>query len=912
MFGLPPAEVEEIECQVAREKYGRGIWPDNPPRGREGCLYRVRWRPMKLPLLKRFFVGWKRKRQAVEELLETNKLIQAQYDEVKRLAADLEKTNRRLLESQRELQAKQAALIDSERRYRILAENVSDTIWSFDLETMKFAYISPSVMQHRGFAQEEATALDLEQSLSPRSLASVKRILEEELANEHNPDADPMRARRIEVENSVKGGGYRWAEAIVSFWRDGDGKPSALMGVTRDISERKEAERKIAESEKKYRNLFENCSDLLCVHDLEGNLLETNLPFKKEYGWRKEDLDGLNIRNLVPEKFKPDFDSYLERILSKGFDEGYLKALSKSGREVILEYRNKLILDGEGKPVAVQAAARDVTRKIVNEKALKESEEKYKQIVKYAPPGILELDMRDFKFLSANDVMCEYAECGREELDRKDFFDFLADEGRETVFELFERVFSGERDPAAVGFVLRGKNGRELPVIADSKFLFSGGVPEKAMMVLHDLTELKRAEEEKKILEDKLRNAKRLEALGTLAGGVAHELNNILSGIVGYPDLLLKDLKEDSPFRKPLSIVKRSGEKAAEIVQDLLTLARRNVSAKTQIDINRVLNEFLISPEYRKIIGAKDGLVVETNLADDVFPIAGSDTHISKTVMNLTANAADAMPAGGRIGISTRNVRIETPHAGFETVPEGDYAVLEISDTGIGMQKCDLEKIFEPFFHQEGFGAEERHGTGHVGGVGYRQGPRGFHRYRDRRKFRDRVFPLFSGLAEGKPAVRVRFRPYRRLFGQRGVRADRGRHRGSKGSRPTDDAPFRLRRVHRGRGRGGCFDGSKALLRSADSGYDYARRHGRPGNVPGNPEDRPRTKSRHRQRIRGDRTRPRDTEAMRGKLRQKTVHPGKNRPCRQGRTGSGQKPAETVFSLTKIKFPSYILRRIVD
>ena len=121
-------------------------------------------------------------------------------------------------------------------------------------------------------------------------------MLEAEMANENKPGADPQRSRRLEIEQSVKTNGYAWAEAIMSFVRDRSGVPTAVMGVTRDISERKKAENKIAESEKKYRNLFENGSDLLCIHDLDGNLLETNISFKTEYGWRQEDLESVNIR----------------------------------------------------------------------------------------------------------------------------------------------------------------------------------------------------------------------------------------------------------------------------------------------------------------------------------------------------------------------------------------------------------------------------------------------------------------------------------------------------------------------------------------------------------------------------------------------------------------------------------------
>jgi len=285
----------------------------------------------------------------------------------------------------------------------------------------------------------------------------------------------------------------------------------------------------------------------------------------------------------------------------------------------------------------------------------------------------------------------------------------LNEESREKAKELFENVFYGQEDPPPAEYKIRGKNGQKLSVITNSKFFFENGAPIKAMTVVHDLTAIKKAEEEKKVLEVKLQSAKKLESLGTLAGGVAHDLNNILSGIVSYPDLLLHDIEEDSSLRKPLLTIKKSGEKAAEIVQDLLALARRSVAAKKVINLNHIVNDFITSPEYRKIIGDQHDLKVEMNLTEGILNVVGSYSHISKAVTNLVANAADAMPAGGKITIATRDCYIDKSYAGFEIIPEGEYAILEVTDTGIGMPPSDLDKIFEPFYTKKVLG---RSGTG--------------------------------------------------------------------------------------------------------------------------------------------------------------------------------------------------------
>jgi PAS domain S-box-containing protein len=710
LFGLPLAEVEEIQCQVAPEIYGRRIWPDQPSQGSKSCLYRVRWAPRRRSIFKRGLLRKNEHHQAIEELSQANQLIQAKYSEVKELMHNLEKANRELIRSQQSLEAQKEALMESERKYRLIAEHVSDIIWIFDLASMRFQYCSSSVEKIRGYTIEEALAMDIEQTLSAKSVAKVMDILDTELANDGNPGVDPQRSRTIEIQQSVKNGGYRWAEATMSFIRDKAGQPTAIMGVTRDIDERKEAQERIAESERKYHNLFENGSDLICIHDLEGNLLETNLPYKKKYGWRQEDLEGINIRMMIPEHYRPGFDDYLARILKKGKDEGYLRGYTKSGDTVVLEYRNKLMIDEAGRPVSVYGAARDVTRRIQSEKALKESEEKYKNLVQHAPAGIFEFDMETLRFISVNDVMCEYTGYSEDEFLEIDPVTLLADESSKATFEkVIEEVFATKPHDLPSEFRIKGKDGHILWVLSNARFFYEDGAPKRAMAVITDVTEIRKAEEEKRILEAKLQNAKKLESLGTLAGGVAHDLNNILSGIVGYPDLLLHNLDPDSSLREPLNTIKKSGQKAAEVVQDLLTLARRSVSTKRVIDLNQIVQDYLTSLEYRKIIGEREDITVKVNQSDNVLRLMGSETHISKTIMNLVQNAVDAMPAGGNLTIATRDSYIDLPFGGFETIPMGEYAIVEIGDTGIGMPTTDLEKIFEPFYTKKVLG---RSGTG--------------------------------------------------------------------------------------------------------------------------------------------------------------------------------------------------------
>jgi PAS domain S-box-containing protein len=221
---------------------------------------------------------------------------------------------------------------------------------------------------------------------------------------------------------------------------------------------------------------------------------------------------------------------------------------------------------------------------------------------------------------------------------------------------------------------------------------------------LRDLTE-------RKELEHKLLQAQKMEALGVIAGGVAHDLNNILSGITSYPDLLLMDLPENSPMRKPILTIKKSGEKIVATVQDLLALARRGAASMEVVNVNRLIDEYLESPEHRKIRVNHPAVAIRknTNNENGNLNVLGSPYHLSKMLLNLVLNAAEAMPDGGGIVISTESRHLDRPMNAYETIPTGDYVVVSVTDTGEGIPADAMSRLFEPFFTKKKFG---RSGTG--------------------------------------------------------------------------------------------------------------------------------------------------------------------------------------------------------
>ncbi|MBU1193273.1 MAG: PAS domain S-box protein [Proteobacteria bacterium] len=604
------------------------------------------------------------------------------------------KNNEALKKLLKELETKNQQLRESESKYRILTENISDSIWIMDLNTLKAEYVSPSVMKNRGYTQEEAKAQTLEQTLSPQSYETAIRILSEELEKEKDPAADPKRSRTMEIQETVKGGGYTWSETTVSFLRDQAGVPNKIMGVTRYIDERKKTEKQIAENEKKYRNLFENGSDLICIHDLEGIILDTNLQYKEEYGWKHEDIVGLNIRDLIPEKYQPDFDEYLARILKNTEDKGYLKGRTLSGQKVILEYRNQLIFDENNQPVAVQGSGRDVTEQFMAQKALRESEEKYKSLVRHAPAGIYEYDMQNLKFISVNDVMCEYSGYTEAEFLTLNPSDVLDEDSKESFEALVATVFSSQPRELATEYKVKKKNNEEMWVLSNTRFFYEDGIPKRAMSVIHDLTDIRKAEEERRNLEIQLQQAHKMEAIGTLAGGIAHDFNNILAGILGYCDLLKQNINTPEKAQAQIGHIKQGARRAAELVKQILTFSRKEEYEKSSQALSPIIMEAmkLLRPSIPVTIDIQENINSQARVLAD-------PAKIHQVIMNLCTNAYHAMnKTGGILSVDLTDTWISESQADHLQILSGKYARLEVTDTGHGMDPKTLDRIFEPYF----------------------------------------------------------------------------------------------------------------------------------------------------------------------------------------------------------------------
>ncbi len=247
-------------------------------------------------------------------------------------------------------------------------------------------------------------------------------------------------------------------------------------------------------------------------------------------------------------------------------------------------------------------------------------------------------------------------------------------------------------------------NGSKINDFNDSRNVYQG--------IVRDISQEKAQDIEKKQLKEKLLRAEKFKALGILAGGVAHDLNNILSGIATYPEVLMMDEDLDPKIKQGLTMIKDSGQKASAVVSDLLTISRGSSAEMEIININSILDRYTSAPDFKKIQATFPKVSIELITEPELLNIKGSYIHIEKTIMNLVLNAVEEVSdhgSSGQVLITTSNNYIDPSVPGYQDIAQGEYVILSIIDNGSGIDDKNLKKIFEPFFTKKEMG---KSGTG--------------------------------------------------------------------------------------------------------------------------------------------------------------------------------------------------------
>ncbi|MBW1782849.1 MAG: response regulator [Deltaproteobacteria bacterium] len=327
---------------------------------------------------------------------------------------------------------------------------------------------------------------------------------------------------------------------------------------------------------------------------------------------------------------------------------------------------------------------------------LRESERKYRQFVRCAPAGICELDLINGRIVHVNDIFSDYTGYSREDLLNMNFVDLLTEESRYRFAVNIEKSTDEEEAPATTEYTMKGKDGKELWVMTNTRATIDKGQPVKLSVVLNDITELKIVKQKEEALEAQLRQAQKMEAIGSLAGGIAHDFNNVLFPIIGYAELIMDDVPEGSKARKNLNGILKAANRAKDLVQQILAFSRQVEKERRPVQIQSIIKEAgkLLRSSIPK------NIEIRQEIEKDCRPVMADPVQIHQVIMNLCTNAYHAMREKGgvlKVTLMEEEIGGDDLKADLGLFP-GTYLKLTVSDTGHGMDKTVMSRIFDPYF----------------------------------------------------------------------------------------------------------------------------------------------------------------------------------------------------------------------
>jgi PAS domain S-box-containing protein len=461
----------------------------------------------------------------------------------------------------------------------------------------------------------------------------------------------------------------------------------------RDITERKRTEDALRGSEEKYRSLVDGANEAIFVAQ-DGMLKFVNHKAAELSGHSEQEL----MAKPFPEFIYPDdrqlvVDNYTKRMKGEPVLSKYdfrMLTVDNSAKWVEI---NTVLIDWKGRPATLNFLT-DITEHKMAEEKLRESEERYRTLFEDAIDGIALADAETGRLVECNQALCRMVERDRTELLGQQQSILHAPEpliGGLTRSFVKHRV-SGPVMVSQEEFM--SKTGKKIPMEVKASRVHMNG-RDYLLGIFRDISERKHLEKEKETLQSQLLQVQKMEAVGTLAGGVAHDFNNLLTAISGYTNLAMEKIDESNPMYRDLKQVSIAASKAAGVTRQLLLFGRKQHMEPVPMDPNAAISRLLKMLD--RIIG--EDIVIETDLGKDIWYILGDEGNVEQVLMDLTVNARDAMPGGGKLFIKTENVTIDDEYCRTsKKARPGRFVCLSISDTGTGMDELTQDHIFEPFF----------------------------------------------------------------------------------------------------------------------------------------------------------------------------------------------------------------------
>jgi len=599
------------------------------------------------------------------------------------------------------------ALRESEDNYRSLFENASIGIFH-SLPEGRFLRVNKALSQMFGYVSPEDMVAAITCIDTQIYIDSKKRsILLDRTLDQTDWVYAENRYRR-------KDGTVITANLSVRKILNGDGTVAYLEGFVEDVTERKQADEALRTSESRFRNVLQDISTVAVQgYAPDGTTQYWNQASERLYGYSAQEAIGRNLVDLIiPPEMREDVKKAIQLMAETGMPipASELSLMRKDG-SLVEVFSSHTIVQVPGRTQELFCIDIDLTERKQAAAALQMQEERLRLALASSRQGWFDLDIPS----GAVKVSPEYVRMiGHDpaefQTNLQGWIDGIHPEDRDGVLQVFhECIKAGDT---------RSMEYRRLTQIGEWLWLCSTGKvveydsehkPLRMIGTHQDITSQKRVEEAKRNLEERLHNAEKMEMMGTMAGRVAHDLNNVLGVVSGYSELLAERLPSGNPLHEYAAKIQKSSGKAAAIVEDLLTLTRRGVRVMEAASLNNIIAQLLATPEFDKLVSYHPNVVVKTDLAKDLLNVSGSPVHLEKTVMNLVSNAVEAITGSGEVKIKTENRYLDKAINGYQTVKEGEYIVLTVSDTGKGIPSSELNSIFEPFYTKKSMG---RSGTG--------------------------------------------------------------------------------------------------------------------------------------------------------------------------------------------------------
>ncbi|NLH48870.1 MAG: PAS domain S-box protein [Myxococcales bacterium] len=494
--------------------------------------------------------------------------------------------------------------------------------------------------------------------------------------------------------------GDSWLEVTIKPFELATASFVGLLFTARDISPRKQIEETLRQTESRYNLLAENAQDVIWIRDMSFKTVWISPSVKNQLGYTVEEALELD----APTVLTPAALEVVVRLIAEGAagiktkQRAVLEHIRKDGQHIFVEADATLLFDKNGAPTGYLGVSRDVTERVRTEAKLRESRENYQVLADNTPDLIARIDPQ-FHFLYVNQTVAALFGKNREDFIGKSPAELGLPENFCRFWEEQVRQVFDTGEPHDVLHEMSAATGGANGTASYHWYLYPEIGPDgKVRSVLsseRDISKIKRIEEDKRKLELQLLQSQKMESIGRLAGGIAHDFNNILTGIGGYVDLILPKIKPNSTIRPGVLEIRRAVNRAAGLTEQLLAFSRKQIVEPKVIQLNTLIAQAV--GMLQRIIGEDIRL---TYRPDPALGLMKIDPHqVEQILVNLASNARDAMPRGGDLMIETQALAVDHNRSdGFDGLPPGRYAVLSVSDTGVGMDDTVKSQLFEPFF----------------------------------------------------------------------------------------------------------------------------------------------------------------------------------------------------------------------